>query len=66
MGDRVLVVSVTCSKRRDAMPRVCRAIEELRLRIITANITAAASCLMHAFIRFLFLVESWSQQFRIA
>ena len=47
VGDRVLVVSVTCSKRRDAMAKVCRAIEELRLRIITANITGVAGCLMH-------------------
>ncbi|GJN27895.1 hypothetical protein PR202_gb15957 [Eleusine coracana subsp. coracana] len=47
VGDRVLVVSVTCSKRRDAMARVCRAIEELRLRVITANITSVAGCLMH-------------------
>ncbi|OEL37587.1 Transcription factor bHLH35 [Dichanthelium oligosanthes] len=47
VGDRVLVVSVTCGKRRDAMARVCRAIEELRLRVITANITSVAGCLMH-------------------
>ncbi|GJN11837.1 hypothetical protein PR202_ga30064 [Eleusine coracana subsp. coracana] len=47
VGDRVLVVSITCSKRRDAMARVCRAIEELRLRVITANITSVAGCLMH-------------------
>ncbi|CAL5033137.1 unnamed protein product [Urochloa decumbens] len=47
VGERVLVVSVTCGKRRDAMARVCRAIEDLRLRIITASITAVAGCLMH-------------------
>ncbi|XP_040379451.1 transcription factor BHLH6-like [Oryza brachyantha] len=47
VGDKVLVVSVTCSKRRDAMARVCRALEELRLRVITANITSVAGCLMH-------------------
>ncbi|WVZ84346.1 hypothetical protein U9M48_031387 [Paspalum notatum var. saurae] len=47
VGDRVLVVSVTCSKGRDAMARVCRAVEELRLRVITANITSVAGCLMH-------------------
>ncbi|KAL6637078.1 hypothetical protein ACP70R_024650 [Stipagrostis hirtigluma subsp. patula] len=47
VGDRVLVVSVTCSKRRDAMARVCRALEELRLRVITANISSVAGCLMH-------------------
>jgi hypothetical protein len=47
VGDRVLVVNVTCSKRRDAMARVCRAIEELRLRVITATITTVAGCLVH-------------------
>lgn len=47
VGDRVLVVSVTCAQRRDAMARVCRAIEELRLRVITASVTAVAGCLMH-------------------
>jgi hypothetical protein len=29
------------------MARVCRAIEELRLRNITANITSIVGCLMH-------------------
>jgi hypothetical protein len=29
------------------MARVCRAIEELRLRVITASITSVAGCLMH-------------------
>ncbi|KAG2565429.1 transcription factor BHLH6-like isoform X2 [Panicum virgatum] len=47
VGERVLVVSLACRKRRDAMARVCRAIEELRLRVITASITSVAGCLMH-------------------
>ncbi|CAN6275407.1 unnamed protein product [Urochloa humidicola] len=47
VGERVLVVSVTCGKGRDAMARVCRAVEELRLRVITASITSVAGCLMH-------------------
>ena len=47
VGERVLVVSVTCGKGRDAMARVCRAVEELRLRVVTANITSVAGCLMH-------------------
>jgi hypothetical protein len=47
VGDRVLVVNVTCGKGRDAMARVCRAVEELRLRVITANITSVAGCVMH-------------------
>jgi hypothetical protein len=47
VGERVLVVSVTCGKGRDAVARVCRAVEELRLRVITASITSVAGCLMH-------------------
>jgi len=47
VGECVLVVSVTCGKGRDAMARVCRAVEELRLRVITASITSVAGCLMH-------------------
>ncbi|RLM74638.1 hypothetical protein C2845_PM15G03180 [Panicum miliaceum] len=47
VGERVLVVSVTCGRGRDAMARVCRAVEELRLRVITASITSVAGCLMH-------------------
>ncbi|KAF8780606.1 hypothetical protein HU200_001205 [Digitaria exilis] len=47
VGERVLVVSLTCGKGRDAMARVCRAVEELRLRVITASITSVAGCLMH-------------------
>jgi len=46
VGDRVLVVNVTCGKDRDAMARVCRAVEELRLRVIASNITSVAGCLM--------------------
>ena len=46
VGDRVLVVNVTCGKGRDAMARVCRAVEELRLRVIASNITSVAGCLM--------------------
>ncbi|PAN37420.1 hypothetical protein PAHAL_7G091500 [Panicum hallii] len=47
VGERVLVVSVTCGKGREAVARVCRAVEELRLRVITASITSVAGCLMH-------------------
>ncbi|KAJ1270354.1 hypothetical protein BS78_06G047800 [Paspalum vaginatum] len=56
VGDRVLVVSVTCSNGRDAMARVCRAVEELRLRVITANITSVAGCLMHT----IFVEKEWT------
>ncbi|KAM0891334.1 hypothetical protein ACQ4PT_026469 [Festuca glaucescens] len=47
VSEKVLVVSVTCTKQRDAMAKVCRALEELRLRVITANITSVSGLLMH-------------------
>ncbi|CAM0904992.1 unnamed protein product [Alopecurus aequalis] len=47
VSEKVLVVSVTCTKQRDAMAKVCRVLEELRLRIITANITSVSGFLMH-------------------
>ncbi|KAJ1279073.1 hypothetical protein BS78_04G127300 [Paspalum vaginatum] len=46
-GDKVLVVSVACSHRRDAVAKVCRALEGLRLRVIAANVTAAAGTVTH-------------------
>ncbi|KAH9805696.1 transcription factor bHLH35 [Citrus sinensis] len=57
MGEKILVVSVTCSKRTDTMVKLCEAFESLKLKIITANITAVAGRLLKtAFIevRFLF------------
>ena len=47
VSEKVLVVSVTCTKQRDAMAKVCRVLEELRLRVITANITSVSGFLMH-------------------
>jgi pyruvate carboxylase len=38
---------MSCSKDRDSIARVCRAIEELLLQNITANITYIIGCLMH-------------------
>ncbi|KAM7481740.1 hypothetical protein LguiB_006323 [Lonicera macranthoides] len=40
MGEKTVVVSLTCSKRRDTMVKLCQAFETLNLKIITANITA--------------------------
>ncbi|KAJ4709224.1 transcription factor bHLH35-like [Melia azedarach] len=42
MGEKILVVSITCSKRTDTMVKLCEAFEALKLKIITANITAVA------------------------
>ncbi|CAD6244638.1 unnamed protein product [Miscanthus lutarioriparius] len=46
-GDKVLVVSVACTHRRDAVAKVCRALDGLRLRVVAANITAASGTVMH-------------------
>nr|UVC67017.1 bHLH transcription factor bHLH035 [Saccharum spontaneum] len=46
-GDKVLAVSVACTHRRDAVAKVCRALDGLRLRVIAANVTAASGTVMH-------------------
>lgn len=40
MGERTVVVSLTCSKRTGTMVKLCEVFESLKLKIITANITA--------------------------
>ncbi|KAM5553675.1 transcription factor bHLH35 [Rosa sericea] len=40
MGEKTVVVSLTCSKRTDTMVKLCEVFESLKLKIITANITA--------------------------
>jgi UTP:GlnB (protein PII) uridylyltransferase len=40
MGEKTVVVSLTCSKRTDTMVKLCEVFESLKLKIFTANITA--------------------------
>ncbi|XP_047939704.1 transcription factor bHLH35 isoform X2 [Salvia hispanica] len=40
MGENVVVVSLSCSKRRDTMIRLCEAFESLKLKVITCSINA--------------------------
>ncbi|KAG8376396.1 hypothetical protein BUALT_Bualt09G0059100 [Buddleja alternifolia] len=40
MGEKTMVVSLTCSKRSDTMVKLCDIFDSLKLKIITANITA--------------------------
>ncbi|KAL6194530.1 hypothetical protein ACLB2K_035612 [Fragaria x ananassa] len=42
MGEKTVVVSLTCNKRTDTMVKLCEVFESLKLKIITANITAFA------------------------
>ncbi|XP_038878728.1 transcription factor bHLH35-like isoform X1 [Benincasa hispida] len=46
MGDRTIVVSMTCCKRADSMVKLCEVFESLKLKIITANITAVSGRLL--------------------
>ncbi|KAF9679835.1 hypothetical protein SADUNF_Sadunf06G0056300 [Salix dunnii] len=42
MGEKTLLVSLTCSKRTDTMVKLCEVFESLRLKIITANISTVS------------------------
>ena len=46
MGEKTVVVSLTCSKRTDTMVKLCEVFESLKLKIITANITAFSGRLL--------------------
>jgi hypothetical protein len=46
-GEKVAVVSVRCSRGRDAVAKVCRALEPLRLGVVTASIAAAGDAVVH-------------------
>ncbi|XP_010927251.1 transcription factor bHLH35 [Elaeis guineensis] len=47
VGDRTLVVSISCNKKRDTMIKVCEILESLNLNIITASITSVSRSLLH-------------------
>ncbi|KAL3825625.1 hypothetical protein ACJIZ3_021654 [Penstemon smallii] len=46
MGEKTLVVSLTCNKGTDTMVKLCEIFESLKLNIITANITAFSGSLL--------------------
>ncbi|XP_011094110.1 transcription factor bHLH35 [Sesamum indicum] len=46
MGEKTIVVSLTCSKRTDTMVKLCEIFESLKLKVITANITAFSGRLL--------------------
>nr|CAB3484090.1 unnamed protein product [Digitaria exilis] len=46
-GEKMAVVSIRCSRGRDAFAKVCRALEALRLRVVTGSITAAGDTVVH-------------------
>ncbi|KAJ8641099.1 hypothetical protein MRB53_017793 [Persea americana] len=40
VGEKTSVITITCSKNKDTMVKLCEVFESLKLKIITANITA--------------------------
>lgn len=46
-GEKVAVVSLRCSRARDAVGKICRALEPLRLGVVTASIAAAGDTIVH-------------------
>lgn len=47
MGEKTMVVSLTCGRRSDAVLKVSQVIESLKLKIITANIIVVANRVMN-------------------
>ncbi|XP_072973390.1 transcription factor bHLH35-like [Typha angustifolia] len=47
IGDKILIVSITCNKKRDTMVKICQVFESLHLKVITANITSVSDRLLH-------------------
>ncbi|XP_074592828.1 transcription factor bHLH35-like [Curcuma longa] len=47
VGDKTMVISITCNKKQDTMIRLCELFESLHLKIITANITCVSGSLLH-------------------
>ncbi|KAF2598123.1 hypothetical protein F2Q68_00007972, partial [Brassica cretica] len=40
MGERIMVVNVTCNKRSDTMVKLCEVFESLNLKILTSNLNS--------------------------
>ncbi|XP_015075806.1 transcription factor bHLH35-like [Solanum pennellii] len=47
MRDRIVVVNLTCIKRKDTMIKLCDVFESLNIKIITANIIAYSETLLN-------------------
>ncbi|GAA0169875.1 DNA-binding transcription factor [Lithospermum erythrorhizon] len=46
MGEKTVVISLTCKNRAESMVKLCEVFESLKLKIITANITAFSGRLL--------------------
>ncbi|KAG9135645.1 hypothetical protein Leryth_002386 [Lithospermum erythrorhizon] len=46
IGEKIIVVSLTCNQRMDTMVKLCEVFESLKIKIITANMTALCGRLL--------------------
>ncbi|KAK9097775.1 hypothetical protein Syun_024820 [Stephania yunnanensis] len=46
-GEKTLVISITCDRKTDTMVKLCEVFESLKLKIVTANITAFSGRLLN-------------------
>ncbi|PKA57519.1 Transcription factor bHLH35 [Apostasia shenzhenica] len=49
VGEGILVVSITCNKKRNTMMMVSQLFESLKLKILTASFTSISGSLLHTF-----------------
>ncbi|XP_042410872.1 transcription factor bHLH35-like [Zingiber officinale] len=47
VGEKTMVISITCNKKRDTMIKLCDLFESFNIKVITANITCVAGSLLH-------------------
>ncbi|KAJ9548509.1 hypothetical protein OSB04_021052 [Centaurea solstitialis] len=47
MGEKIVLVSLKCSKRRDTIVKLCEVFESLKLKIVNANISAFSESLFN-------------------
>uniref|UniRef100_A0A0D9W3A5 BHLH domain-containing protein n=1 Tax=Leersia perrieri TaxID=77586 RepID=A0A0D9W3A5_9ORYZ len=47
VGESTIAVSIRCAKTRDAMAKLCRAMELLRLKVVSANAAAVDGTIVH-------------------
>ncbi|XP_024460553.2 transcription factor bHLH35 isoform X2 [Populus trichocarpa] len=57
MGEKTLLVSLTCSKARDAMIKICEIFESMKLKIITANVA-----IVSGMVKKTVLIETWKRK----
>ncbi|KVI11838.1 hypothetical protein Ccrd_009745 [Cynara cardunculus var. scolymus] len=61
VGEKTVLVSLKCSKRRDTIVKLCEVFESLKLKIVTANISSFSESLFNT----LFVQTTWNPSFNL-